>query len=148
MGTSTHRSLRIEKTSSARSPRPQEIPEWGRNYQLRIEAAREQLKQIKEAGQPEEAVIGLGEIEMRQADPVQQQLQGLTQQIVHIIEACNSEKEIMEEEFLPVHQDIQILEGRIRTERSLIHGEVSRVGGQLMMQQAMLEELRNGINIL
>jgi chromosome segregation ATPase len=147
-GTSTHRSPRIEKTSSARSPRPQEIPEWCRNYQLRIEAAREQLKQIEEAGEPEEAELGLGEIEMRQADPVQQHLQGLTQQIVHIIEACNSEKEIMEEEFLSVHQEIQILEGRIRTERSLIDGEVSGVGGQLMVPQAILEELRNGINIL
>jgi hypothetical protein len=123
-GTSTHRSLRIEKTSSARSPRPQEIPEWCRNYQLRIEAAREQLKQIKEAGEPEQAELGLGEIEMRQADPVQQQLQGLTQQMVHIIEACNSEKEVLEEEFLSVHQEIQILEGRIRTERSMIDGVI------------------------
>jgi len=147
-GTSTHRSLRVEKQSSGRSPRSQEIPEWCRNYQLRIEAAREQLKQIKEAGEPEEAQLGLGEVEMRLDDPVQKQLQGLTQQMVHIIEACNSEKEIIEEEFLLVHQEIQILEGRIRTERSLIEGEVSGVGGQLMMHQAILQELRNGINIL
>jgi len=30
----------------------------------------------------------------------------------------------------------------------LIDGEVPGVGGQLMIQQAILEELRNGINIL
>ena len=106
------------------------------------------MKQIKEAGEPQEAQLGLGEVEMRLDDPVHQQLQGLTQQIVHIIEACNSEKEVIEEEFLSVHQEIQILEGRIRTERSLIDGEVSGVGGQLIVQQAILEELRNGINIL
>jgi len=145
--TSTHRSHRIEKSSSARSPRAQEIPQWCLNYQLRIEAAREQLKQIKEAGEPEEAELGLGEVEMNQ-DPVKQQLEGLTQQMVHIIEACNSEKGIIEEEFLSVNQDIQILEGRIRTEKSLLDQEVSRVGHQLMIQQTILDEIRGGINIL
>jgi len=144
---STHRSHRIEKSSSARSPRAQEIPQWCRNYQLRIEAAREQLKQIKEAGEPEEAQLGLGEVEMEQ-DPVRQQLEGLTQQMVHIIEACNSEKGIIEEEFLSVNQDLQILEGRIRTEKSLLDQEVSGVGHQLMIQQTILDEIRGGINIL
>jgi Holliday junction resolvasome RuvABC endonuclease subunit len=94
---------------------------------MRIEAAREQLKQIKEAGEPEEAELGLGEVEMNQ-DPVKQQLEGLTQQMVHIIEACNSEKGIIEEEFLSVNQDLQILEGLIRTEKSLLDQEVSGVG--------------------
>jgi hypothetical protein len=145
--TSTHRSHRIEKSSSARSPRAQEIPQWCRNYQLRIEAAREQLKQIKEAGEPEEAELGLGEVEMNQ-DPVKQQLEGLTQQMVHIIEACNSEKGIIEEEFLSVNQDLQILEGHIRTEKSLLDQEVSGVGRQLMIQQTILDEIRGGINIL
>jgi hypothetical protein len=144
---STLRSHRIEKSSSARSPRAQEIPQWCRNYQMRIEAAREQLKQIKEAGEPEEAQLGLGEVEMNQ-DPVKQQLEGLTQQMVHIIEACNSEKGIIDEEFLSVNQDLQILEGRIRTEKSLLDQEVLGVGHQLMIQQAILEEVRGGINIL
>jgi hypothetical protein len=144
---STLRSHRIEKSSSARSQRAQEIPQWCRNYQLRIEAAREQLKQIKEAGEPEEAELGLGEVEMNQ-DPVKQQLEGLTQQMVHIIEACNSEKGIIEEEFLSVNQDLQILEGRIRTEKSLLDQEVSGVGHQLMIQQTILDEIRGGINIL
>ena len=144
---STHRSHRIEKSSSNRSPRPQEIPQWCRNFQMRIEAAREQLKQIKEAGEPEEAELGLGEVEMNQ-DPVKQQLEGLTQQMVHIIEACNSEKGIIEEEFMSVNQDIQILEGRIRTEKSLLDQEVDGVGRQLVIQQTILEEIRGGINIL
>jgi len=144
---STHRSHRIEKSSSARSPRAQELPQWCRNYVSRIEAAREQLKQIKEAGETEEAPLGLGEIEMSQ-DPVKQQLEGLTQQMVHIIEACNSEKGIIEEEFLSVNQDLQILEGRIRTEKSLLDQEVSGVGHQLMIQQTILDEVRGGINIL
>jgi hypothetical protein len=144
---STQRSHRIEKSSSARSQRGQEIPQWCRNYQLRIEAAREQLKQIKEAGEPEEAELGLGEVEMNQ-DPVKQQLEGLTQQMVHIIEACNSEKGIIEEEFLSVNQELQILEGRIRTDKSLLDQEVSGVGHQLMIQQTILDEIKGGINIL
>jgi len=85
---------------------------------------------------------------MQLDDPVQQQLQGLTQQMVHLIEACNSEKGVIEKEVLSVHQEIQMLEGRIRTEKSLIDGQVSGIGGQLIVQQAILEELRNGINIL
>jgi len=145
--TSTHRSHRIEKSSSARSPRAQELPQWCHNYQLKIEAAREQLKQIKEAGETEEAQLGLGEVEMNQ-DPVKQQLEGLTQQMVHIIEVCNSEKGIIEEEFLSLNQDLQILEGRIRTEKSLLDQEVSGVGQQLMIQQTILDEVRVGINIL
>jgi len=144
---SSHKSHRIEKSSSARTPRPQEIPQWCRDYQLTIEAAREQLKQIKEAGEPAEAQLGLGEIEMNQ-DPVKEQLEGLTQQMVHIIEACNSEKGIIEEEFLSVNQDLQILEGRVRTEKSLLDQEVSGVGHQLMIQQTILDEIRGGINIL
>jgi len=147
-GTATLRSLRVEKPSSSKSPSSQEIPEWCQNYQRRIQAAKKQLKQIKEQGVPAEAQLGLAEVEMFQADPVQQQVQGLTQQMVHIIEACNSEKEVIDEEFLSVHQEIQILEGRIRTDRSLIEGEVSGVGEQMIMQQSILEELRNGINIL
>jgi hypothetical protein len=122
-GISTHRSSRIEKTSGARSPRDQEIPEWCRNYQFRMEAAREQLKMIKKAREPEEAELGLGEIEMHN-NPVHQQLEGLTEQLFDIIEACNSEKEIIEEEYLSVHREIQILEEPIRTEKSLIDGEV------------------------
>jgi hypothetical protein len=114
---------------------------------MRIEAAREQLKQIKEAGEPEEAETGLGEIEMNQ-DPVTQQLEGLTQQMVHIMEACHSEKGIIEEEFLSVNQDLQILEGRIRTEKSLLDHEVAGVGYQLTIQQTILHEIRGGINIL
>jgi hypothetical protein len=144
---STPRSHRIEKSSSARSPRAQEIPQWCRNYHLRIEAAREQLKQIKGAREPEEAQIGLGEIEMNQ-DPVKQQLEGLTQQMVRIIEACNSEKGIIEEEFLSVNQDLQILEGRIRTEKSLLGHEVAGVGHRFMVQQTILDEIRGEINIL
>jgi len=81
-------------------------------------------------------------------DPVRQQLEGLTQQMVHIIEACNSEKGIIEEEFLSVNQDLQILEGRIRTEKSLLDQEVSGVGKQLSIQQTILDEIRGGINIL
>jgi len=100
-----------------------------------------------EAGEPEEAELGLGEVEMNQ-DPIKQQLEGLTQQMVHIIEACNSEKGAIEEEFLSVNQDIQILEGRIRTEKSLLDQEVSGVGRQLMIQQSILDEVRGGINIL
>jgi len=114
---------------------------------MRIKAAREQLKQLKEAGEPEEAEVGLGEIEMNQ-DPVRQQLEGLTQLMVHIIEAYNSEKEIIEEEFLSVNQDLQILELRIRTEKSLLDQEVSGVGHQLMIQLTILDEIRGGINIL
>ena len=68
--------------------------------------------------------------------------------MVHIIEACNSEKGIIEEEFLSINQDLQILEGRIRTEKSLLDQEVSGVGHQLMIQQTILDEIRGGINIL
>jgi hypothetical protein len=69
---------------------------------MRLEAARELLKQIKKAGEPEEAELGTGEVQMGQADPVQEQLETLTQQMLHVVQACNVEKEILEEEFVAI----------------------------------------------
>jgi len=85
---------------------------------------------------------------MLQGNKVKQQLQGLTRQMDYNIETCHSAKGAIDEEFLSVLQEIQLLEGRISTERSMREGEVSIVGSQMMIQQAVLEELRIGVNVL
>jgi hypothetical protein len=77
---------------------------------------KEQLKQIKRAGEPEEVHLGFGEAKMGQEDSVQQQRQELTQHREYVIEVCNTEKEVIKEKFLSVHQEIPIVEGQIRTE--------------------------------
>jgi len=142
------KSMRIEKRNLEKSPAGYQTPVWCQAYQRRLEAAREQLKLIKEPEEPEELELGIGEVLMPEADPVQGKLEQISQQMMHMVQACNEEKEIIEEEFLSVREDLGILEGRIRTEKATIEGEVSGVGGQMGLQQAIIEEIRAGISIL
>jgi len=104
-------SSRIEKF---RSQPGQKIPQWVREYQRRIREARAEYLLLKEQGEPEEAEPGQGEVQMRDPsqDLVQDQLSDLAQQIEHVIEACNQEKGILEDEFGSVNDGIHILESR------------------------------------
>jgi len=67
---------------------------------------------LKDQEQPKEAEAGQGEVEMTEVctDFVQKQLLELAQRIVHVIEACNEEKEVPEEEFNSVKNEILIME--------------------------------------
>ena len=140
-------SSRVEKP---RSPAARPIPEWCLEYQRRIEAARRDYLLLKEQEEPEEAEQGQGEIQMSEANPdlVQKQLSELAQQIVHVIEACNEEKDILKEDFDSVRNGILIMESRLQTEKSKIDTEVQGVGSMMNFQQAVLEELRSSIHIL
>ena len=87
--------------------------------QRQIEQARLEHQQIKAIEYPEEAEEGQGELEMTDANPnlVQKQLSELAQPVVHIVQACNEEQEILEDEFEPVKANIEILESRIYTDK-------------------------------
>jgi hypothetical protein len=80
---------------------------------------------------------------MSEANPdlVQKQLSELAQQIVHVIEACNEEKDILEEDFDSIRNGIMIMESQLQTEKTRIDSEVQGVGSMMNFQQAMLEEL-------
>ena len=80
--TSQQKSSRIEKRSSDKSPAARVLPEWCQRYQQRLEAATEEIKLIRENGEPEEALGGSGEAEMADSDPVRTKLRELTQQMV------------------------------------------------------------------
>jgi outer membrane protein TolC len=88
--------------SSDKSPLSQEIPAWCRQYQLRLEAAAQQVRLIRQSGDREEAKQAVGEVEMWDQDQVQSKLQELTQQMVHVVQSCNEEKGLMEDEYLAV----------------------------------------------
>jgi len=75
--------------------------------------------------------------------------------MIHVVQACNEEKELIEDEFVAVRQDLELVEVQICTEKARIEGdvsgvgvEVSGVGGQMVIQQAMINEIRQGITIL
>ena len=74
---------------------------------------------IKEQAEPEEAPEGQGEVEMLilNTDLVQEQLSELAQQIVHVIEACDEEKDILEEECDSVKNGMVIMESRLQMEK-------------------------------
>jgi hypothetical protein len=133
-----------------RSPAARPIPEWCLEYQRRIEAAQRDYLLLKEQEEPEEALEGQGEIQMSEENPdlVQTQLSELAQQIVHVIEACNEEKDILEADFDSVKNRITIMESQLQTEKIRIDSEVQGVGSMMNFQQAMLEELRAGIHVL
>jgi hypothetical protein len=64
-----------------------------------------------------------------------------------MVQASNKEKEVIEQEFKAVQQDLWIVEARICTEIARIEGEVSGVGVQMMVQQVVINEIRQGIGI-
>jgi hypothetical protein len=105
---------------------------------------------LKEQEEPEKALEGQGEVEMTEAntDLVQKQLSELGQQIIHVIEACDEEKNLLEEDFDSVKNGIIIMESRLQTEKTRIDSKVLGVGSMMQFQQAMLEELRSGIHVL
>jgi hypothetical protein len=76
-------------------------------------------QQMKAIEYPEHAAEGQGELEMPDENSklVQKQLSELVQQAVHIVKACNEEKEILEDEFESVNANIEILESRIQTDK-------------------------------
>jgi len=146
--TSQQKSSKVEKRSSDKSPAARAVREWCQRYQQRLEAAAEEIRLIKEHGEPEEAIEGLGEVEMVESDPVRTKLQELTQQMVHVVQACNEEKELIEDEFVAVRQDLELLETQILTDKAKLEGEVSGVGSQMLVQQVVINEVRQGIMIL
>jgi len=52
----------------------------------------EHIRLIQKGKEPEEAKLGLGEVEMQQPDPGPSKLQELTKQMVHVVQACDEEK--------------------------------------------------------
>jgi Xaa-Pro aminopeptidase len=121
-----------------------------REYQRRIEQARLEYQQMRAIEAPEEAELGQGELEMQDVSSslVQKRLSELEWEVGYIIEACNEEKEVLEDAFDSVQSNIKILETRIYTDKHRIDADVAGVGTQLQLQEAVLQELRSGINIL
>lgn len=55
---------------------------------------------------------------------------------------------MIEDELLLVQSDLETLEGQIHTEKAKLEGEVSGVGGHVMIQQPIIGEVRKGITML
>jgi len=82
------------------------------------------------------------------SDLGQYQLSELAQQILHVLEACNEEKDILKEDFDSVKNGIVIMESRLQTEKTRLDSEVQGVGTMMNFQQVVLEESRAGIQVL
>jgi hypothetical protein len=97
-------------------------------------------QQMKALEFPEEAAQGQRELEMqnRNSNLVQKQLFELTQQVVHIVQACNEEAEVVEDGFESVKANMEIFETTIQTDKYLADSDVVVVGGQLQLPEAVL----------
>jgi len=89
--------LQVEKGSSDKSPAVQGVPALCLAYERRLEAAREQFGLIKQVREPAEAKLGIGEVSLQEADPVPGKLDQITQQLMHVVQACNEENTADEE---------------------------------------------------
>lgn len=114
----------------------------------RLQAAAEEIRLIKENGEPDDTKLGLGEVEMQEQDQLQSNLQNLTQRMVHVVQACNEENGLLQDEFIAVPYHSEIWETQILTEHAMLDAEVSGVGGQMPIQQVVIKEMRQGITIL
>jgi hypothetical protein len=72
----------------------------------------------------------------------------LAQQVVHIIHACNEEREVLEDEFQSVRAYIDLLETRIDTDKYWVDADEAGVGTQLQLQEVVLQEISSSVNIL
>jgi hypothetical protein len=97
--------------------------------------------QLNQQHEPQEAEIGQGEVEMREADTnlVQKQLSELAQQVVHVILACNKETDILKDKFNLVKNGIIIMESRLQTKKVRIEAEVAGVGLMIHFLEGMLQ---------
>ena len=140
-------SLRVEKT---RSSVAKDIPEWCQEYQCRLEAALRDYFLLNDCEEADEAEGGQGKVVMKEADAhlVQQQLSELAKQVVYVIQACNEENDVLEEEFDFLTNGILIMESQMQTKKVRIDSKVSGVGLVMQFQQAMLQEICLGIHIL
>jgi len=68
--TALQRLSRVEKRRSDKSPVRTDIAVWCQAYQKRLEQAAQEIRQIKEAGEPEEADLGKGKVTMRETHQV------------------------------------------------------------------------------
>jgi hypothetical protein len=55
---------------------------------------------------------------------------------------------LIKDEIGAIEQDLELPEVKIFTETARIEGGISGVGGQMLIQQAMINEMRQGIMIL
>jgi len=145
-GISTHLVPSKEASISSREGNPivgARLPEEDRAGP----AGNQQMRAIES---PEEAELRYGEIEMSDQSSrlVQMQLSELAQEVVHIIQACNEEKEVSDDEIDLVKANIKILETRIYTDQHRADADVAGVATQLQLQEAVSQELRSGVNIL
>lgn len=79
---------------------------------------------------------------------MQEQLSELALQVMHVIQACNEEKDILQAEFDSVRNGILIMESRLQLEKVRIDCEVSGVGSMMQLLQAVLQDIQSGIHIL
>jgi hypothetical protein len=137
---------RIEKPwSRAAVPISSSVQE----FQRRIEQVPLECEQMRPIEAPEEADLGHRELEMQDVSSsvVQKRLLELAQQVVQIIQAWNEDKEVVEDEFELLKANLEILETRIHTDKRCVDADVAGVGTQLQLQEAVLQELRSGVNI-
>jgi len=82
-----------------RSPVGMTIPEWCQGNQRRIEAAQREYLVLKSHEEPEEALNSQGDVEMSEPSNnlVEKQVSELAQHMVHLIQACSEEKDVLEE---------------------------------------------------
>jgi len=69
-------------------------------------------------------------------------------EVIYDIQACNDENDVLQGEFDLVKNNLYILESHLQTEKQRIDSEVSGVGSQMNLHQAILHEVRLGIGIL
>jgi len=81
-------------------------------------------------------------------ESVKNQSSKVAEQVVQVIQLCNEEKRILEEEFDCVQKGNLIIESKLRTEMVRIDSEVSGVRSMMHLQQVALQALHTGIRIL
>jgi hypothetical protein len=68
--------------------------------------------------------------------------------MVHVVQACNEENGLLQNQFVAIPYHNEIRETQILTEQAMLDREVSGVAGQMSIQQGVIKEMKQGITVL
>ena len=133
----------LAPTSSgvAKSKQPSRpLPEWARRLQEQYEQSKRQYLNSREQSGPDE--------DTEMIDTVQVQVNRLDLEMQRLVEACNNEKEAIEEEFEDVRLGCQLFSQQVETEKALGRQILEGHEEQIQVLNAVLKETRTGMNNL
>ena len=126
-------STAISKPTSAAS---KPLPEWVKKIQEQYQRSKQQYQQLT------------ADEDTEMTDSVQTRVDRIDQEIQNLVNCCNSEKRVIEEEFDDVRRDCEIFAQQVETNRALGTQVLEGHEQQIRVLDFVIKETRTGIDAI